>query len=284
MAVEKKKKRMIRVNCSKDVNASCEPWNYASGTPSLYYGLCGKEITIKDGDRFKQQVAGAHSCREVLSGRVYGQEAEKDKRHVPIDMDALRMLMVGSNGRTLTADVIKSRLFSAKRIMNLIEDYNGWEKSTIATVIHVNLKKDSHSAYLFTGPKEYVRYPQMMSLVCLIFRLSFNGLVLKNESLDEFFAGIMAAKKDASDAIQATENPHQLKKDIEYLSEVIPHLKRLFNKFNKVFEGSYKKYYPKDRDHFTGDGGITSLINCSTGDAPLHKRMSHHVLKKTKTI
>lgn len=281
MAIENKKKRMIRITCSADVNVACEPWNYKTASPSLYYTLCSKDITITKGDRFKQQIAGAHSCREVLAARVYDQEALKENRTVPIDMDALRLLMICSHGETLSAEIIKKRLFSAKRIMNLIEDYTGWGKSTIATVMHTKSSDTSHCCFLFTGPKEYVRYPQIMSLVCLIFRLSFNGLKFNHNSLDEFFDTVVHPKDDIKKTRRTTENLKQLETDIDYLKNVIPHLKSLFDKFDKVFEGSYKQYYPKDRRKFSGDGGITSLLECSTGDAPLHKRLHHHVLKKT---
>lgn len=279
MVIEKKKKRMIRINCAEDVISGTEPWNYSTSTPRLYYGFCGKEVTVRKNDRYKQQNTNIHMCREILTGRVYDQETKRVEYEVPIDMDTFRLLLVGASAEILSAEVMKERLFSAKRIMNLIEEYNGWEKSTIATVKHVCLKKNNHSSFLFTGPKEYVRYPQIMSMVSLIFRIAFNGLTLHDESLDEFFDGIIHCKKNIDSVNKKITDIIQLKEDVEYLYEIIPYLKTLFDKFNVIFKGNYKKYYPENRDEFIGYGGITSFIRCKTGDLSLNKKVQHYLLK-----
>lgn len=282
MVAEKQKKRVIRINCSGDVNPSCEPWNYTSDYPKLYFGFCGKDLTIKDKDRYKQQITQLHPCREILAAHIYGQVAIKESRKVKIDTDAFRIIITALRRGGLSVEETRKRLFSAKRVMNLIENFAGWENSTISTVVHTAVRNDSFNSFLFTGPKEYVRYPQMLSLVTLIFRASFNGLQLKTESLDEFIDGVISTETDTGYVSEVDVNRGSLVNDILYLKEVMPHLKGLLAAFYKVFEGKYENYYPKDNNEFVGYGGITALIRCETGNAPLHKRLHHHVFNAAK--
>jgi len=280
---EKKVKRVIRIKCAPDIRLSSEPWYYKSTLPCIYFGFCGKDVIIEGKDRYKYQASQMHACREVLATRVYEQvtKTEDRPRKVPIDMDTLRLLIVASKNGVIPTEDVKKRIFLAKRIMNLIEDYAGWEKSTISTVIHTEIDRDNYCSFLFTGPKEYVRYPQVMSLMCLIFRVAFNGMKLEYDSIDAFIDGVFNWPS-AMEEIKDVLDHNQVIIDIAYLKEIVKHLKVLLNKFYDVFEGKFEDYYSEDYSKFNGYGGMTSLINGDSGNPPLNKRLHHHVFSVTK--
>lgn len=138
----------------------------------------------KDG---RKQIMGFMGCKayihdaaqsHVLGTRDYGSHYDKNRNPL-MDMNKLRLL-VGTNPKTGILKEYKKKLFAAKRMLNLFEEAAGWKPSKITSINHSAIDE---GVWLITGPKQWMRSPQMLSMVTLIIRAAVrNGPVdPKNE-------------------------------------------------------------------------------------------------------
>ena len=143
---------------------------------SIMFSVAGQ---TEEGDR-AQCVVWSY-CREALIRDVahnIKRTKSGDKKSVTerVDPNRLRLLVLFGN-----TPEFKEKLFSGKRALNLFERAAGWEgRSVITTVNHEAYEKN---VWLITGPKEWMLYPQMLSLGTWIMRMAAGYGPLNTASL-----------------------------------------------------------------------------------------------------
>jgi hypothetical protein len=268
------KKKLIRVEYDK--NFSIYNRGYTQGT--LAFGLLNSELEEEDGIRYRTQVSDFVTCRDQLclvpyyaiNGGSLGDIYDRKDNGLP-DLNQLRLVMGTKiyKHEEITEDDIKKRIFSAKRGINLLEEHAGWTPSTITSIVHTKVK--GGQAWLFTGESRWIKCAQMISLCGLIFRLARRNGCYNTDNVDAF---IKSAKDLGGSKNKCESN------DRQYVKDIFPYLKKLFENFDNVFEGDQKQYYPaKIGKGFLHSGGMHGLFKKETGNVALHKRLNHYVLK-----
>lgn len=208
---------------------------------------------------------GRKQCHSFMACRDYIHEAirsflyKKDEalctyfynpnEQPPIDINALR-LIVTKTFKTNTNNNIdkwKQKLFSAKAIINMYENMAGWKKSKIVTVNHTT--KDN--VWLLTGPKEWMSYPNLVSMVTLILRVgvSYGPFKIKNASqLNKLWEDLIEKRR------------HNYCCDLNYIKRCYPFFPILMKRYKDIFIKEIKDVYPdKKVSSFHSRGGIVSL-------------------------
>jgi hypothetical protein len=226
---------------------------------------------------------GFTKCREILCSwmRTHIREAVRPEtgyifgEDYPINMDKLRLLttFIADSRKT---KMYKDGLFSAKHVLNILEEYAGFSgRSSIKTVKVGSIH--STDAWLITGPKEWIECPQFLSLAALILRIGghlgpFEATDI--ESLKENFLKLIKQENKKLSIIN--------KKLSIITADVTTHLEtckdRMFVALKyrkKLFGKGPEKNYEKDRTPmlFSCESGITSLCNFRTDyDESLSKK------------
>ncbi len=262
--VKKKKKKLIRVRIAPSL-AKNNPYRPSIGNKSLYFSLVGPQSLEKDGLRIRHQISSFATCREELCEmpRRYlnktSDEVAHDKNDY-LDLEKFRLLMA-SNENT---DSRKNGLFSAKRVLNLLEEQAGWEKSIITSVIYEPVS--DCDAWLLTGDKRWTMSPQMISLATLILRLGWKCRGFSAETLKD------TLKEFAKIADMHTDNDHR------YLKSCHKYIVPLMANVEKIFSGDIAQYYPKSEEPgWRGRGGVYTFFNEHSGNEALDKRLTKYV-------
>lgn len=270
------KKKLIRIEPVPEVFSGTYAPTLNSSKP--VFGFVGPTEEVRDDIKYRKQVSTFFGCREQLCEvpRCFIHKADRMSSGSyqvknALDMDRLRLLIgVSSNlGDT------KQRFFSAKRIINILEESAGWDTSVITSVKHTKFTKDEHKLFLVTGCDKWIKYPQMLSFLCLVFRLAYHNGPFNVENLDD-------VNKVFKDLAKKPEN--QRTTDDNYIAGARKHILTLMQNLEKVFEGPIETYYPdpnKNDPGWGGYGGITSLMQCSTGNKELHERLKKYVFEKS---
>jgi hypothetical protein len=88
----------------------------------------------------------------------------------PLDFNYLRLLIAKDPPIGKSKEVDKRRIFKAKQIINMYEELAGFKrKSTIKQVDHSSGKVPN--CWLLTGPSQWMKASQLVSMVTLIFRV-----------------------------------------------------------------------------------------------------------------
>jgi len=168
-AVEKKK--LIRIVVDNGVIYTTGA-NKLRINDGINFAFVSAEDEVKDGQKSKKQISKFVTCREQLCEMPRSFLHKTDIYQMfpyatyTLDMAKLRLL-IGIRGEK---PYKKEHVFSAKRVINMLEEEAGWEKSIITTVKHPAFE-DSINFWMLTGPGEWIKVPQMLSLLCLIVRL-----------------------------------------------------------------------------------------------------------------
>lgn len=270
------KKKLIRIEPVKGLYSKS---TYAPTLNSeITFAFAGPNERVEDGIKYREQVSSLVSCREQLCGiprsHVHGQLKEDVTTNRP-DMDRLRLIVAcGSSMPKTGSGSIRERIFSAKRLLNILEEEAGWTPSIITTVKHTHFK-EAENVFLLTGPEQWVRVPQMVSLVALIMRIGYRMGSFDVSTVKDVHATFKSI---------ATNEGFQYN-DRTYLSETRKHMLTLMKNIDKVFKGGSKEYYVDPQGNSSGwggYGGISSLFKCSTGNEKLHERMKKYVLNAKK--
>lgn len=274
-AVEKKK--LIRIVVDSGIV-------YTTGTSKLRindginFAFVSAEDEIKDGQKSKKQISKFVTCREQLCEMPRSFLHKTDIYQMfpfskyTLDMTKLRLLIGIRDDKPYK----KEHVFSAKRVINMLEEEAGWEKSIITTVKHPAFE-DSINFWMLTGPEKWIRVPQMLSLVCLIIRLGckfgpFNATNMKD--LNKTFTGISNGSIKCDSDEQA---------DRSYIGTVKNHIIPLMKSLDKVFSEPSEYYYTSSKNTdggWTGYGGIDTFCKCSSGNKKLTEAFRTHILKK----
>lgn len=281
--------KLLRVKRNEELKKDIYTTNL--GDPSLLnFAFVESDTIIENGTKYKLQSSKFVTCREIVCTIIQSSINAINYcgyKYI-VDHDTLRILFSVDSIR-FDAKSSKKRLFTAKRLINIIEDYMDLPHSIMTTVKHTELKSESNT-WLLTGSKEWIHSPQMISLFLLIFRLCFyhpifsDTLFEEDLDLDQIITKINDYIMIFEQKISTETNVlFQSKKDLAYMKTITPYLKRFLKNYKKIFEGASKQYYPlKQGQGFIGFGGIDTLFKKETGNVSLNKRFSYHVLNETE--
>jgi len=277
MSEEKlKKKKLIRI---EGFNTT-----YTQKPQSISFALVSKT----PGGR--KQATKFLACRDYLNDAIHSR-VHKGKCCVydyvsdpTIDLDKMRLLIGRYFDNKKSREKLKENIFSAKRLLNFYEEAAGWDKSKITTVKHSVI---DFNAWLITGPKEWVAYTNLLSVVTLIFRIIGNHGPIKfsnNEDVEKWFY----------DLSQRYENERKSSQIFQYdsdLSEYLPHcwdkLYMIMKHHKEIFTMPLEKMFKADM-HVHGWGGVVQLCKCDTKNKVIDNNMSNVYEKfkqeKYKTI
>lgn len=279
--------KLLRIYRNEEVKKDIYS-NNLSDASLLNFAFIGTETSNnQNGEKCKYQTSKFVTCRELVCSII--QSSLFNKKYCnfdyKVDHNTLRLLFVASEHK-FNKIKSKNNLFIAKRIINIMEEYMGLPFSIIASVKHNDIK-EKVGAWLLTGSNEWLHAPQLISLFLLIFRLCFYHeefaiSVFKDEEnldIDNLINKLNDYIIKFNNKIETESVLFQAKKDIEYITIILPYLKLFLKNYKKIFEGKTEQYYPLETNKgFLGYGGIVTLFKKETGNPVLHKRFQHYVL------
>jgi len=208
------------------------------------------------------------SLRNFIHKRTADSSIYSYGQNPPIDMDRLRLLIGKSFDDEGSREIFKNNIFSAKRLLNFYEKVAGWKQSKITTVNHSKMK---YNVWLVSGPKEWLSYSQLTSMVTLIFRIIGHYGPIEfsnNEDIERWFYNLMEQYRE-----EIKSGIYEQSCD---LGSYLPHCWDKFYmvmKHNKeIFTQPIKTAYPAEGE-FHAYGGITQLCKFHTLNKTLDENM-----------
>lgn len=240
----------------------------------VYYSLVSSP---KDG---REQCTRFLSCRDYIH-EIVRAHVQKNGRlscyytpdeNPPIDMERLRLLIANDYDYEEAKD-FKKKLFNAKKIINFYEEIANWGRSKITTVTH-EIKKN---AWLLTGPKEWMSYPNLLSMVTLILRIGikYGPIEFKdNKTLEEMYKGII----DKHDKKGAGYEYH----DISYLKQCYKRFYLIAKHHKILFTLPLEEAYPPNGsgNDFHPQGGIVEMCKFRAADEGLNVRFKELLMSQ----
>lgn len=240
------KKKLIRVEGQNNNSSD----NYRN--TSMKFSL----VTLK-GDKRKQVLSG-YTCREQFCHGI------KDKID-QVDMERTRLLIIQDPS---DFTVFRDKLFTGKRMINAYEREAGWTPiSKITTVKHSVYP----NAWLLTGPGEWMRAPQLMSILTFFLRLSSVHGPFQTDTVAEAektMKSLMASMKKGKLTTPSTDLSHYMPKIWDSLSLIICN-------HEKIFGSSNPKLNWKDEGTSTsgGFGYSSGILNFVTNQPDYSKEV-----------
>lgn len=201
-------------------------------------------------DQGRKQTTHWATCREGLYNAVKTfLHEESGSAYVSgnggIDINKLRLLLHRDCGTEQAAADFKGKLFSGKKILNIYEKVAGWVPSKITTVNH----NDKNHVWLLTGPKEWMSSPHLLSMLCLIMRITteYGPFDVKNiNEVQKLWQKLIknGGNSDINTYLAASHN---------YFPVIVKHYKTLFTDIIK------RAYSDPESVGFRKGGGIHSL-------------------------
>lgn len=237
-------------------------------------------------DDGRKQALKFMTCRDylndVLHSRVHGQDCGSYSFSTDpvIDLDKLRLLIGRHFDDTGAREKFVENIFSAKRLLNLYEKIAGWDTSKITTVNHSLLK---YNAWLITGPKEWISYPNLLSTITLVFRIVANHGPIEtssNEDVEKWFWTLM----EEYESERRSSSLFQFDRDLsEHLPECWDKFYMIMKHHKDIFTQPVEKLYPGNA-HIHAHGGIVQLCKFNTNNKILDDNMRkvYHEFKKEK--
>lgn len=260
----KKKKKLLEVDCADDLKSN--------------YEISKMSFAFVSSPAFgRKQVSRFYTCRDGVSSMMssgisyilddtYRSDYYVDPVERPMDFDKMRLLMVVDKREDF--EKTREKIFSGKAMVNYYEDIAGWKRSKITTVKH----KSSTNAWLLTGPKEWMGYSQLVSIVTLIMRIAYkHGPVPEDLTPPEFWKYLIE-DQDKKLNSQANQISH----------DVNSYLRTCAGKFTPVMknvESIFTRPFTKEAYTSGGYGGFVEMCKMSNINADV-KRNFKKVLKK----
>ena len=212
------------------------------------------------------------TCRDHVSDAVIAETNGKSNWNrreevPPFDMNKLR-LIVG------TWKENKPYVLAAKKILNVYEAAAGFKDRSIITDIAVARAGNDIGTWLITGPKEWMKCTQLISMCTLILRVCKNAGMKKDvKNLNEV-EDIWANIKPGGSAYKRVDFTSML-------PFCWPKWRVLMENFNEIFKGfGPKTLYPDwGVGRWHGPGGIFSLCKHATGIERLDGRFEEACVK-----
>ncbi len=225
----------------------------------------------------RKQAMGFSTCRDHIndSMRAYvhgtgSVSVYNPATYPPIDLERLRLLIAKDCDNRKERYAFKEKMFSAKRVLNHYERLGGWEKPSVISTVRMD-GGAAKNVWMITGPKQWVSYSQLMSMVTLIFRVAGNyGPIVftDNASLEVWFQNLLAEYK-----INKGSGVFNLSSDLEtYLSNSWEKFEMLATRYGKIFTQPPEEAFPKNGG-FHSEGGINSLCTFQTRNKTLDDNM-----------
>lgn len=223
----------------------------------------------------RKQATQFFSCRDHVNDALRAHVHQRRNgvydfgTNPPIDMEKMRLL-IRKDCEKDQFDMYRERFFSAKRLLNFYEKAANWPLSKITTV-KLKRKKDA-AAWLITGPKQWVSYSQLMSMVTLIFRvIGGYGPIefVDNDDIERWF-GRLIEKYDED----VESGIFQQDADLNtYLSHSVDKFHMLVTRYDDIFTQPVDEAYPVEGNVHSA-GGIYHLCSFQSSANPtLDKNM-----------
>jgi hypothetical protein len=221
----------------------------------------------------RKQVTPFFTCRDYINDSLiafYNDDWRgigSIKKTELIDINRLRLL-IGLTENQATEDKIAA-LYKAKRYLNIYETLAGFEKKSLLTRVKLTGGKKEEPCWLLTGPGEWMKCSQLVSMVTLIIRSCLQNVKFVEEAetveeVEEVFGKMVAAAKGgySGDAAYHLPSAHKM-------------FRVIAENFNDLFKDlSADELYPRDRTtRWHGAGGIVSLSKFASNITRLDSRL-----------
>ena len=224
--------------------------------------------TKKDDKQYRTMDWG--SCRDYINdaliSNVNGRRTYAGAKKIRYDIDFKKLrLLVDYRSKDK-----KDAVFAAKRMINTYEEIAGFkEKLMISPVSDVRFPKLKPAACLLTGPEEWLKCSQLVSLITLVTRI-FCG-ISSNIPKDISFSNIEEINEFWKKIIQTSKGIT----DINHYASNYRRWGILMENFAEVFDGlKTKDLYPEGYiNDWHSSGGIVSLSNMQTQVKELDNRL-----------
>jgi hypothetical protein len=231
----------------------------------------------------RKQMTQLFTCRDFINDSMlsfytsshFGYNSENP---VKLDTEKLR-LMIAATGKVSDGEKKKKAqaVYAAKRVINIYERLAGFAPVSVVTRVNrfdEETKKTltGGAAWLLTGPPEWMRVSQLVSMITLIFRAIWRTDTLPKEELKNIddvnaFLGqiIKECGKGGYESL--------LGEDRSYLPHY-PKYEMFMVKYKEIFGNlSIETLFPKGASGWHSNGGITSLSSNSTGIRVLDEKV-----------
>jgi hypothetical protein len=223
----------------------------------------------------RKQLTQLFTCRDFINDSMlsfytnvhFGYNGENP---VKLDTSKLRLL-IAATGKVADAEKKQkaSAVYAAKRIINIYEKLAGFAPVSVVSRVdrfdETNKKNlTGGAAWLLTGPAEWMRVSQLVSMITLIFRVIWRTGVLPKEELKNV-NDVNAFFKQIVDSYGKGGYDSVLGEDRSYIPHY-PKYEMFMAKYKEIFGTlPIETLFPKGASGWHSCGGITSLSNCSTG-------------------
>ena len=265
MLKKRNKEKLIEVKWFKDVKHLSE-----------IYQKTGMLFAFVTYSEEKETYIACHQwvkCRDFLPDAVrafatktpciiYGFEYNREL-NPPIDIEHMRMLV---SKQVLSKEGLpdfKDTIVSATMLLNHFEKENGIALTKVQEISTNGSKQKA--IYMFTGSPVWVQSPFMVSLYTFLIRLGEKKIKFKDKK--ELLA---VFKKIVNNKTDNDNDSMYLRKMWDKLHTVVANRNILFPKKNKLHDINFKDY---TINNFHNHTGIKSLVECSTPDKKLNKRV-----------
>ena len=251
------KKQLIKIECPHEFST-----NYRH--TSLNYAF------VSSPENGRKQCSRLITCRESVNNRACINSSSDNAENM--DFEKLRLLLVQDAEDGKDAD-LKQRLFSGKALLNRYEEKAGWPStSKITTVNH----KYHKSAWLLTGPKEWMSQPQLLSIATIFMRImSVHGPIevdtfqQAEDGLRKLYTDYMKAKNKYLSSNNGNGNVFSYYPDIENYLQYIDDFKTILTNVDEIFgKVSLKEAWSKSAadKQFCIQSGILSFLGSAKLD------------------
>jgi len=258
---------------------------YASNR--IKFALMAKNKNIR------RQVAKFCTCRDYISDILRARAHDKSyggfynhdsKGGFAVDMSRLRLLVGRDDLDDKGQKDFRRKIFSAKRLINFYENEGRWSKSSVITTVRFkegdkNANRKT-SAWLLTGPKEWLAYSQLVSMITLIFRIASNHGPIEfndNDSAEKwFYKLILKCQGNRSAGVYRHDSDV-----VSYLPHCWDKFYMIATEYDKIFTQPMKEAYPVSGD-VHASGGIYHLCLFDTNNKVLDNNMKKMYGKYSK--
>jgi hypothetical protein len=232
----------------------------------------------------RKQMTQLFTCRDFINDAMlsfytnvhFGYNAEYP---VKLDTSKLRLMIAGTG--KVSDDEKKqkaSAVYAAKRIINIYEKLAGFAPVSVVSRVdrfdETDKKKlTGGAAWLLTGPSEWMRVSQLVSMITLIFRVIWRTNTLPKEELKNI-NDVNAFFKQIVDSYGKSGYDSPLGEDRGYIPHY-PKYEMFMAKYKELFGSlSIETLFPKGASGWHSNGGITALSRSSTGIRVLDEKVN----------
>lgn len=256
------------------------------GLPSTYSNRSIRFCFVNKVGDVRKQASGFSTCRDHVNDTMrafihqdHSISVYNPGSYPPLDMENLRLLVAKDCDKRKERYDFKEKMFSAKRLLNHYEKLGGWEKPSVISTVRME-GGNAKNVWMVTGPKQWVSYSQLMSMVTLIFRVVGNYGPIEftdNNSVEEWFQNIIAEYDTNKDS-----GVFNFSADLEtYLRNSWRMFPMLATRYDEIFTQPFEEAFPRHGGFHT-EGGINSLCKFQTNNGVLDDNMKRVWMEEQK--